>query len=459
MLRLTEALFRREGEARYADYYERALFNHILSTQHPEHGGFVYFTPIRPRHYRVYSQPSQCFWCCVGSGLESHGKYGRFVYARDDDGGLWVNLFVASELDWHDRGLRVRQQTRFPDEASTLLTLSLDAPRTFALHLRHPAWIGDEGMTIRVNGQTASAPSIPSSYATLTREWRDGDRVEVALPMRTRLEGLPDGLDYAAIVHGPVTLAARTGTDDLDGLVAGGGRWEHVAPGPFLALAEAPMLVGDRATMHEQIDRLPGDTLRFEAPGLIRPAGFRDLELVPFFRIHDARYMLYWRIVPPEDYDRVVADLAASERARLDLERRTVDLVMPGEQQPEVEHGFRAGRSATGRQLGRTWRDAQDWFGYELRAPDATPLELRITTWGRDRGAEFTVELNGSELGVLALQGDAGERFVETTLPVPATVLEAARTGALQLTFRAAEGSRVAAIYEVRLVRSADPAP
>ena len=115
MLRLTEQLFRQSADASYVDYYERALYNHILSTQHPGHGGFVYFTPIRPRHYRVYSQPSQCFWCCVGTGLENHSKHGRFVYAHRGDDALFVNLFMGSTLQWPERGLTLRQETDFPD--------------------------------------------------------------------------------------------------------------------------------------------------------------------------------------------------------------------------------------------------------------------------------------------------------------------------------------------------------
>ena len=142
MLRLTELLFRGKPLAEYADYYERSLFNHILSTQHPEHGGYVYFTPIRPRHYRVYSQPKECFWCCVGTGMENHGKYGQFIYAHRGDE-LFVNLFVASELKWPERGLTLRQETTFPDEPRTRLRLTLAQPRQFAVHVRHPAWVAE----------------------------------------------------------------------------------------------------------------------------------------------------------------------------------------------------------------------------------------------------------------------------------------------------------------------------
>eukprot|EP00456_Euglypha_rotunda_P031952 TRINITY_DN24807_c0_g1_i1.p1 TRINITY_DN24807_c0_g1~~TRINITY_DN24807_c0_g1_i1.p1 ORF type:complete len:226 (-),score=44.24 TRINITY_DN24807_c0_g1_i1:11-688(-) len=205
MLRLTAQLYRLDPQPRYADYYERALFNHILSSQHPGHGGLVYFTPIRPRQYRVYSQPGECFWCCVGTGMENHGKHGAFVYAHDRDS-LTVNLFIASQLQWRDRGVLLRQETSFPDVESTRLTLDMKKPQKFALKLRHPAWL--EGpLSVTINGKVIAVESKPASYAVIDRSWKNGDRIEVALPMSTRTERLPDGSDYVAIVHGPIVLA------------------------------------------------------------------------------------------------------------------------------------------------------------------------------------------------------------------------------------------------------------
>jgi len=455
MLRLTEALFRRSGDPRYADYYERALYNHILSTEHPEHGGFVYFTPIRPRHYRVYSQPEECFWCCVGTGLENHGKYGQFIYAADRDGGLWVNLFIASELKADAQGLRVRQETRFPDEEATRLTLSLKAPRTFALHVRHPFWISARQFAVRVNGKAVAVESQPSSYAVIEREWHDGDRVEIALPMSTRLERLPDGSDYAAIMHGPILLAARTGTEGLTGLIADGSRMGHAAPGPFEPLDGAPMLVGDFDKMAAQIEPVAGKPLHFTAASLIRPNSFDAVELEPFFRVHDARYMMYWRIASPDQYDHVVAGLHASEAARLALESRTVDLVRPGEQQPEVEHNFTAGDSSSGSQFGRSYRTAKDWFGYELNAHREPALALQLTHWGNAWSAEaFTVAVNGTIIGSVAVPGNEGERFVTNTVTIPAELLRNAAGGRMKVSFHAAKGSpHVPSLYEVRLVR------
>jgi DUF1680 family protein len=298
MLRLTERLFESEPAARYVDFYERALFNHILSTQHPEHGGFVYFTPIRPRHYRVYSQPAQTFWCCVGSGMENHSRHGEFIYAHRD-GDLFVNLFIASTLEWSERRLRVRQETTFPDEGRTRLVFSLPRPARFTVHVRHPAWVAGGALAIHVNGRPWAASSRPSSYAAIARQWRDGDRVEIALPMRTSLERLPDGSDYAAVVHGPIVLAARTGPEAPGTLVADDGRWAHIASGPVLPLDAAPRLVGDVETIARSIRPVPGRPLTFTARDVIQPDSARDLELVPFWQVHDSRYMIYWRVDTP----------------------------------------------------------------------------------------------------------------------------------------------------------------
>jgi DUF1680 family protein len=299
MLRLTMELFASEPEARYADFYERALFNHILSTQHPGHGGFVYFTPIRPRHYRVYSQPSQTFWCCVGSGLENHSKHGQLIYAHVGDD-LFVNLFIASTLDWPERAIRVRQQTQFPDETGTRLVLSLPRPQRFTLNVRYPAWVAEGSLAIRVNGRPWAHDARPSSYAAISREWHDGDRVEVEMPMRTTLEPLPGAAEYVAILHGPIVLAARTGTEDMGDLVAGDGRMAHIAAGADLPLDGAPMLVGDVKTLAGAIRPVPGRPLTFTARDVIQPASAREIELVPFSRVHDSRYIIYWRAVPPK---------------------------------------------------------------------------------------------------------------------------------------------------------------
>ena len=182
MLKLSEFLFRADPLAQYADFYERALYNHILSTQHPEHGGYVYFTPARPRHYRVYSAPNLAMWCCVGTGMENHGKYNQFIYTHVNDS-LFLNLFIPSELNWKAEGIKIRQETGFPSEERTQLTVTEGSAR-FRLMIRYPSWVADGCLKVVVDGDTVSYSAGPSSYVPVDRFWTAGDEVEILLPMQ-----------------------------------------------------------------------------------------------------------------------------------------------------------------------------------------------------------------------------------------------------------------------------------
>ena len=300
MLKLTKGLFETDPNASYADYYERALYNHILSTQHPEHGGYVYFTPVRPRHYRVYSAPNQAMWCCVGTGMENHGKYGEFIYSHEDNT-LFVNLFIASELNWKEKGVILRQETKFPDEPKTTFTFSSDEPVEFTLKIRHPSWVPSGQLKFTLGDKTWVSESRPSSYVEITRSWKKGDRLEVSLPMHTTIEAMPNVPEYVAILYGPIVLGAKTGTEDLRGLIADDGRWSHIANGPLEPLDTAPMLAGKLSDIPQEVTPIEGESLHFRATKLIKPDSYSDLVLEPFFRIHDARYMMYWLVAPPED--------------------------------------------------------------------------------------------------------------------------------------------------------------
>jgi hypothetical protein len=284
----------------------------------------------------------------------------------------------------------------------------------------------------------------------LTREWRDGDVIDVSLPMRTTLEPLGTS-DYAAVMHGPILLAAKTPSETLPGLVAGDGRMAHVSPGPYLPLDGEPMLVGDPATLASRIRLVAGKTLTFEAPEIIRPDGARQLQLVPFFRVHDARYVIYWRTVTPAAYDGVVTALRNSERERLALDRRTVDRVVPGEQQPEVEHNLQSEGSATGSTHGRLWRDAAGWFSYDLRASGVGgPLTLSVTYWAGERGRAFQILANDRHIASVSLDGTQPDRFVEAAYAIPADL---AASGLLRVRFVAKPGSRAGGVYDVRLLK------
>ncbi|HVT71983.1 MAG TPA: glycoside hydrolase family 127 protein [Lacunisphaera sp.] len=457
MLRLTEQLFASAPDAAYADYYERALFNHILASINPTHPGYVYFTPIRPDHYRVYSVPGENFWCCVGTGMENPGKYGEFIYARARDG-IYVNLFIASELTASDLGLKLRQETAFPDEEGTRLTLQLAAPKTFTLHLRYPGWVAPGAFSVRVNGSPVAVTAAPSSYVAVPREWHDGDRVEIGLPMRTTVEGLPDGSRWYAILRGPIVLAHPAGTWELTGLRADDSRMGHVARGPAEPLDQAPVLLGDAAAIpaHVVADPAAGP-LHFKLEHLVEPPAPDGLELIPFFRLHDARYQMYWELTTREGLAARREKLAAAERARAAREAATLDAVAPGEQQPEVEHDFKGEGTETGIHHDRRWRHGR-WFQYTLDPHGAKAVTLSVTYSGDDTGRKFEILANGILLATQNLAGTRLGEFIDRTYEIPAAVLAAAPDGRVTIKFAAAQGL-AGGVYDVRLLSSSATTP
>jgi len=450
MLKLTGMLFGSEQKGSYGDYYERALYNHILSSQRPE-GGFVYFTPMRPNHYHVYSQVDKGMWCCVGSGIESHAKYGEFIYAHDKDS-LFVNLFVASTLDWKEKGIRISQATTFPDADTTQLTV--DGDGRFAMKIRYPAWVAPGRMEVMVNGRAVRIDARPGSYATIERAWRKGDRVDVRLPMTTHLEKMPGRSNYYAVLHGPVVLAARTrmpGDDQLRYL-ADDSRMGHIASGPTCPLASAPMFVSDSADFIARFKPVAGKPLTFTAPGLVHGADGPRTEFIPFFRLHESRYTMYWQHATPGGLKVQQAANAANEADRIALNARTIDRVAPGEQQPESDHFFKGEGSEAGINNGRHWRHATKWFSYELNDPKKEARVLRLTFARVDAGRQFDVLVNGQVLAKVTLAADAKDEIYTLDYPIP-DAMRATAQGRLRVRFEAGPGSVAGGLYGLRLLR------
>ena len=314
MLKLTEDLFRTNPSAKYADYYERTLYNHILSTQHPDHGGYVYFTPARPRHYRVYSAPNEAMWCCVGTGMENHSKYNLFIYTNKNDS-LFLNLFVASELNWKEKGIKIWQETIFPDEEKTKLTVT-DGSSHFILMILYPGWVTGGTLKITVNGKPVQYKENPSSYIAVDRLWKAGDVVQVLLPMHNSIEHLPNVSSYIAFMHGQILLGAKTGTEDLKGLIADDSRFGQIPGGQKLPIDKAPIIIEDDISqIPEELVPVKDKPMTFTTPGLkiVNPI---KVVLEPFFRIHDARYMMYWMSLTNTQYRSYLDSLALQEKEK-----------------------------------------------------------------------------------------------------------------------------------------------
>ncbi|RPD46758.1 glycoside hydrolase family 127 protein [Paracnuella aquatica] len=451
MLKLTKQLFLQQPSAAYMDYYERAQYNHILSSQHPN-GGFVYFTPMRPRHYRVYSQPQEGFWCCVGSGLENHTKYGELIYAHNDKD-LFVNLFIPSTLQWKERGISLSQQTAFPSEEKTSIRITIQKPQQFALHLRQPSWIKG-AMKVLVNGKAVTGKlDATSSYLAVNRQWKTGDVVTVMLPMQTKAEKLPDGSPWVSFVHGPVVLAAATDTTNLQGIWADNSRMGHIANGPLYPADDAPLLVTNNTDVAAALKPVPGKPLHFTASGLIHPEQYKSLQLVPFYTVHEARYMVYWPLTTPEGLAKRTEAIRERERARLQLESITIDQVAPGEQQPESDHNFKGEQTESGVFQDRHWRHASGWFSYDLKNKGGQGRTLRITYASGDRNRTFDIFINGQLLQTVRLEGRQQQGFYDVDYAIPAALLQNLANETMAVKFAAHPGSMAGGIFYVRLLK------
>ncbi|UGU14889.1 glycoside hydrolase family 127 protein [Sinomicrobium kalidii] len=456
MLRLTKMLFLASPEGKYMDYFERALYNHILSSQNPE-GGFVYFTPMRPRHYRVYSQPEQGFWCCVGSGLENHGKYGELIYAHNDTD-IYVNLFIASSLNWEKKGIVLTQETGFPYEEESRIKLNTEKPSRFKLYVRRPAWVKQNDFKIEVNGKEQHLLSGPSGYMAIDRTWQDGDNIAVKLPMHTvaeYLEAEKTGTSrWVSFVHGPIVLAAITDTTDLDGLFADDSRMGHVANGELYPIDEAPLVVSEKKEDPAvKVNPLKENPMTFTAPNLIYPDKYKNLKLVPFFTVHNARYMIYWPLVEKDNLNQKLDTIRKKEKKRLALKTRTVDQVATGEQQPETEHNFKGEKTNTGINKGHFWRDSRAWFSYELNNAKGEGKVLRITYSGEDKDRSFDILVNDVLLAEVKPDGTKGNKLYDVDYKLTDEMLEKTKGNYITVKFVARKNSVAGGIYHIRLLK------
>ena len=453
MLKLTEDLHRRNPEARFADYYELATFNHILSTQHPEHGGYVYFTSARPRHYRNYSAPNEAMWCCVGTGMENHGKYGQFVYTHKGDA-LFVNLFVASELNWKEKNIQIRQETGFPYSETSRLTITKGKGK-FALLVRYPGWVNPGQFTVKVNGQPVSIVTGPSSYVTIDRQWKKGDVIDIQFPMHNSVRYMPNLSQYIALMHGPIMLAMKTGTEDLAMLIADDSRFGQLASGKKLPIDQAPILINnDIEGIANQLHPVAGKPLHFTLSTKMVHE-IRN-ELMPFFELHDARYMMYWLALSEDNYKDYLNNLAKQEQERQALEASTTDKVQPGEQQPESDHFMETDDSFTGNTNDVFFRDARDghYFSYLMKTDGQANLSLRLQYWGVGewKSHEFDIFIDDQLLTSINNTGKYRiSKFVYETYDIPSEMLKG--KSQVRVKFAAKPGKQIGEIYGVRLIK------
>ena len=276
LLKLAGHLFTWNPNSKIADYYERALYNHILGQQDPESGMVCYFTPLQTGAYRLYSTKEKSFWCCVGSGFESHVKYASSIYFHSDKD-LYVNLFIPSEVDWE--GTALVQETAFPSSSVTSFTVK-GKQKNFTLRLRYPSWATK--MQIKVNGKRVKATRGTDGYVAISRLWKAGDKVEVNFGMQLREEATKDDASKVALVYGPVVMAGK-----LDAV-------EH----PF----SDPSKYNDYYTFDFKIPASTVEKTKYDGlksisktTSELRFMTKQGVELIPFYDAHHCRYVVYWQ--------------------------------------------------------------------------------------------------------------------------------------------------------------------
>ena len=383
---------------------------------------------------------------------------------------LYVNLFVSSELNWKEKGLLLRQETAFPyGETSRITILKAPSPSGRAgggapILVRYPGWVKPGDFKVSVNGKPVQLITGPSSYVAIDRQWKKGDVIDITFPMHNSLKYLPNVPQYVALMHGPILLGMKTGTEDLAHLIADDSRFGQYAGGKKLPINEAPILINDNIEqIANQLKPIEGKPLHFiletrSAP-VNRGNGFRQggiFELQPFFEIHDSRYMIYWLALSEKSYKDYLAKLAQEEQERQALEARTVDKVQPGEQQPETDHKMETDQSYTGNTNDVFWRDARNghYFSYLMQTAGHTDLALRLKFWGVGewKTHEFDIFIDDQ---LLASVNNTGKyrisQFKYETFDIPAEMLQGKTQ--IRVKFVAKPGKQIGEIYGVRLIK------
>ncbi len=404
MLKLTRQLFAIQPSSTYTDYYERALYNHILASQNPTNGMMCYFVPLRMGTRKRFSDPFNTFTCCVGSGIENHSKYTEGIYSEGKDGSLWVHLFIPSQLTWNEKKTVVRMETAFPGGEKVRLTINSEKPQRWALKIRQPKWVKGS-ISVNVNQKPAKATADASGYLVIDRIWGKNEVVELTLPMQLYTEAMPDNPNRIAMLYGPVVLAGALGKE---------------MPDPNFGTT---VLLTDNR-----------DVTAWAQADVSRPLTFVNtvakpypVTLLPFYSIYDQYYNVYWDYFTTSDWNQRQAEYEAEKKRLADIEARTIDNMRIGEMQPERDHNLTASeKSYVSDALGRMGREARTggFFEWDMKVDASIKSSLMCSYIGDDKNRGFDLLIDGVKIGTQELNGGATGRFFDVSYPIPPELLK-----------------------------------
>jgi uncharacterized protein len=432
MLKLSKHIFEWEASAEVADFYERALFNHILSSQHPKTGKVVYNLSLDMGGYKEFQDP-EWFTCCIGTGMESHAKYGWNIYYHNNEE-LYVSQFIASELTWKEKGLVLKQTTSYPEEQASRLEFTVDKPLKLSLKIRCPYW-ATKGYAVKVNGKAVNTKNIPGSFVTVERTWKTGDVVEIAMPFEIRYEPMPDDKDRIAILYGPLVLAGELGPVDTNADVLN----------PMFV----PVFIADKNKLESWIVPVENQVNTFKTDHVGRP---RDVVLEPFYKTNDIRYSVYWDIFTEEKWEQAQKDYQRELEEKKKMQALTIDFFQPGEMQPERDHNFKENRSWVGEHKGRKFRETGDFISCALKTRGNDEISILVDYWSGFPGSKtFDILVDSVLIKTENISNLNDGKFITQQYQIPSELIKGKQE--INVVFKAHEGHRAGPIFGVRTIR------
>jgi DUF1680 family protein len=432
MLKLTRHLFAVNPSAGLMDYYEKALYNHILASQNHEDGMMCYFVPLRMGGKKEYSSPFTTFTCCVGSGMENHVKYNESIYFRGSDGSLYVNLFIPSVLNWKDKGITIKQETTLPQSDKVTFTIGATKPIKLSIRIRQPKWT--TGSMLKVNGKTLQVSKDSTGYLVIDRTWKNNDLIEFIVPESIYTESMPDNANRRALFYGPVLLAGVLGDTEPD------------------PLNGVPVFVTNETDPNKWLQMVDKSQLGFRTANIAQPA---DVKLIPFNQTKNEYYSVYWDVFSPDAW--VVQQKAydeARKKAR-ELEARTTDILRVGEMQPERDHNFTGEKIINGEDHQRKWRSTNEggFITFDMKTDANEKNTLINTYWGMDnRGRVFDILIDNVKLTTEDLNKYKESRFYDISYEIPIELTKGKNKVSIKLLPK--QSNSAGPVYGIRMVKN-----
>ncbi len=398
MLKLTRELYAVEPKADLMDFYEKALYNHILASQNHANGMMTYFVSLRMGGKKQYSNEFNSFTCCVGTGMENHVKYGENIYWRGKDGSLYVNLFIPSLLNWKEKDLKVKQEVSTAAKDRMLFTILTPKAKTFIIRLRKPVW--SDGVQVKINGAVQTVAADDKGYIVLNRKWSNNDQIEFSMPKHFYTESMPDNPNRKAVFYGQDLLAGLLGEKE---------------PQP----QDIPVLVTGEPNVNNWVKQTNPDSLVFTTAGLGNP---KDVEMIPFNRTGNQYYSVYWDVFSPQEWTVQQKMYEEEKRKQRGLEDQTVDMLRVGEMQPERDHELTSEKAFNGNGHGRNWRTVgtNGFLSFNMKVDPADANSIICTYWGTDnRSKAFDILVNDTKVGTEDLNKFRTNKFYDIGYAIP----------------------------------------